>query len=176
MVAQLDAIVVPDATEEPQKYRAALLALVGDRDPVEIVKQTTRRIKELVAGRDPSDLERRPAPDEWSAADLIGHFLDAEVVLGFRWRMILSADRPAYPGYDQDRWAALPKPPLDQRWPILEALRTYNHWLIGAIPREDWQRVGLHSEVGPERLEDTIRAYAGHDLVHLNQLERALGG
>ena len=91
-------------------------------------------------------------------------------------RMILTADRPAYPGTNEKAWAQLPKPPVDQLWPVLEGLRTYNHWLLRAIPRETWNRVGLHSEVGPETIEAMILAYAGHDLAHLNQLERALAG
>jgi hypothetical protein len=70
----------------------------------------------------------------------------------------------------------LPKPPIDQLWPSLEAVRTYNLWLLRSIPRSDWNRVGLHSQVGPETIEDTVRAYAGHDVAHLNQLERCLAG
>jgi hypothetical protein len=170
------AIEIPDATAEPKAYRAALLALIGDRDPLEVVDQTPRRIRELIAGRDPAALGRRPADDQWSVSEIVGHLLDVEIAMGFRWRMILTADRPAYPGYDEKRWAALPKPPLDQLCLALEGLRASNVWLLRGIPRSAWNRVGVHGEAGPETLEGTIRAYAGHDLAHLNQLERTLAG
>ncbi|HEY7031695.1 MAG TPA: DinB family protein [Thermomicrobiales bacterium] len=172
---EIAAIEVPDASAEPQAYRATLLALVGERDPLDVIAGTPRRIGDLIQGRAPSDLERRPAGSEWSAAEILGHLLDVAFAMGFRWRMILTAERPAYPGYDEKAWAALPKPPIDQLWPALEAVRAYNLWLLRAIPRSAWSRVGLHSEVGPETLEATILAYAGHDLAHLNQLERCLG-
>jgi len=36
----------------------------------------------------------------------------------------------------------------------------------------DLRRVGLHSERGEESLEHLRKLYAGHDLLHLRQLER----
>ncbi len=165
---------VPDASKEPQAYRATLLGVVGDRDPLDVIAGTPARIRELIQGRSADELTRRPSSNEWSVAEILGHLFDGEIVLSFRWRMILTADRPAYPGYDEKAFAALPKPPIEQLWAALEALRAYNLWMLRSIPRSDWGRVGLHSEVGPETLEATILAYAGHDLAHLNQLERVL--
>ena len=175
-MAQVVAIEVPDAAREPQASRAALRAVLGNRDPIDVIAETPIRIRELIHGRSAEELTRRSSDGEWSVADILGHLFDGEIVLSFRWRMILTADRPAYSGYDQDAFAVLPKPPVDQLWPALEALRAYNLCLLRAIPRSDWNRVGLHSEVGPETLEATIVAYAGHDLDHLNQLERTLAG
>ncbi len=37
---------------------------------------------------------------------------------------------------------------------------------------EDLRRVGLHSERGEESLGYMLRLYAGHDIVHLRQIER----
>jgi hypothetical protein len=171
---EIETIEVPDASAEPQAYRATLLGVVGDRDPLEVIAQTPARIRELLQGRSAEELTRRPADDEWSAAEILGHLFDVEIATGFRWRMVLTADRPSYPGYDEKAWGALPKPPVEQLWPALEGLRAYNFWLLRSTPRSAWGRVGLHSEVGPETLEAMILAYAGHDLAHLNQLERAL--
>jgi hypothetical protein len=175
MIDDTVAIEVPDAAAAPQAYRATLRRLAGDRDPLEVVAETLRRIRALIEGRSASELARRQK-GEWSAAEILGHLLDGEIAMGFRWRMILTADRPAYPGYDEKAWAVLPKPPIDQLWPALEAVRAYNLWLLRSIPRSDWGRVGLHGQVGPETIEDTLVAYAGHDLAHLNQLERCLDG
>jgi hypothetical protein len=175
-MAEIVAIEVPDAAAEPQAYRATLLGMVGDRDPLEVVAETPGRIRDLIQGRDAAELERSPAASEWSAAEILGHLFDGEIAIGFRARMILTAEQPACPGYDEKAWAALPKPPVDQLWPALEALRVYNLWLLRAVPRSAWNRVGVHSEVGPETLEAMLLAYAGHDLAHLNQLERCLAG
>jgi hypothetical protein len=37
---------------------------------------------------------------------------------------------------------------------------------------EDLKRVGVHAERGAESVEHMIRLYAGHDLMHLEQLAR----
>ena len=57
-------------------------------------------------GRAATPTLRRPeAPGKWSATEVVQHLADSELVLGFRMRMILTEDRPALQGYDQDRWA-----------------------------------------------------------------------
>jgi hypothetical protein len=175
-VDESTAIGLPDWTTEPQTYRDALLAVAGDRDPVDLLAETRRRIRELIHGHDPDALDRRPTEDEWSATEIIGHLLDDEIVFAFRLRLALTADRPSYPGNDPEGWARLPKPPLDQLLPIWEGLRAYNLWTLRAIPRADWNRIGLHEEQGPETVETNLRKTAGHDLAHLNQLERCLTG
>jgi hypothetical protein len=174
-MAEIDAIGIPDATAEPQAYREALLAVIGDRDPLEVMAETPRRVRALVQGRSPGELERLSGEGEWSATDVIGHLVDVEIVQGFRWRLALTADRPSYPGYDEKLWALLPKPPGDRLCPVLEEFRAYNLWLLRSIPRAQWSRVGVHGEQGEETVELMIRKVAGHDLAHLNQLERALG-
>jgi hypothetical protein len=101
--------------------------------------------------------------------------LDVEIVYGFRWRLALTADRPSYPGYDEKLWSLLPKPPGDRLSLLLEALRAHNLWLLSSIPRAEWSRVGVHGEQGEETVEVMIQKVAGHDLAHVNQLQRALG-
>jgi hypothetical protein len=43
--------------------------------------------------------------------------------------------------------------------------------LKGASPG-DFQRVGVHAERGEESVEHMIRLYAGHDVLHLRQIDR----
>ena len=165
---------LPDPAADPRSYRKSLLAVVGDGDPLAIIVQTTGRIRSLIDGRSNAELERRPTEGEWSAAEIIGHLLDDEIVNGFRLRMTLTADRPSYPGTDPDRWAALPKPPFAEVWQAFQSLRAYNLWLMKSIPRNEWQRIGIHAEQGPENVELLFLKNAGHDLAHLDQLARAL--
>jgi hypothetical protein len=166
---------LPDATEQPLVYRDALLELAADRDPLAVMAQTPVRVAELMAGRDAADLARPPAPGEWSAAAIVGHMVDVQMVFSFRWRMALTADRPAYLGYDEKRWSELAKPSADRLLATLRALREYDLTLLRSIPAGAWDRVGVHGEQGPETVTVMVRKLAGHDLVHLAQLEQALG-
>jgi hypothetical protein len=165
-------LTLPDPAADPAEYRAVLLAVVGGRDPLQVLAETPRRIRELLGRLDGEALARRPADGGWSAAEIIGHLLDDEIINAFRLRMTLTAEQPHYPGTEPEGWAALAKPPLDQVWSAWEGLRAYNLWLLRSLPHPAWDRVGLHAEQGPESVEVQFLKNAGHDLVHVAQLER----
>jgi hypothetical protein len=51
-------------------------------------------------------------------------------------------------------------------------MRRSNLCLLERASDADLRRVGLHAERGEESLERMIALYAGHDLLHLRQIER----
>jgi hypothetical protein len=51
-------------------------------------------------------------------------------------------------------------------------LRRGNLRLIERATPADLKRVGVHSERGEESVEYLIGLYAGHDLLHLGQIQR----
>ena len=55
-----------------------------------------------------------------------------------------------------------------------ESLRGANLRLLARVPESDRERVGVHAERGEESVAHMIRMYAGHDLLHLRQVERIL--
>ena len=57
------------------------------------------------------------------------------------------------------------------RW---HALRRANLRLLESLRPEEWDRVGLHSERGPESVRLTVQLVAGHDRMHLDQFRRGL--
>jgi hypothetical protein len=100
---------------------------------------------------------------------------DSETVYGYRLRAILAEEEPALPGYDQDRWAdrlrydaADPNETLE----TFAVLRRRTLSLVAALDEDAWERGGHHSERGRETVGRIIQLLAGHDLVHLRQLER----
>jgi hypothetical protein len=114
-------------------------------------------------------LRRAEGPDKWSVVQVVQHLADSDLVAGYRIRMVVAEDRPALQGYDQDRWAPLPAA-LDQ----LRALRTANLRLWSRLTPAQLDRIGLHSERGPESAGHILRLMAGHDLVHRRQIDRIL--
>jgi DinB superfamily len=90
-------------------------------------------------------------------------------------RLILAQDRPQLTGYDQDLWAE--RLQYDQEDPsealeLFAVLRHANLRVIERASSADLKRVGVHVERGEESLEHLRRLYAGHDLMHLRQIER----
>jgi hypothetical protein len=78
-------------------------------------------------------------------------------------------------GYDQDSWAE--RLHYDQTEPsealqLFTVLRLANLRLLEHACADDLKRVGVHVERGEESLEHLRRLYAGHDLLHIAQIER----
>ncbi len=167
-------IVVADPVAQPMEYQRELLALLGGRDPVEVMAQTPVVIRRLAASLSAEVLTTRPEPAEWSAAEVLGHIWDAELVVSFRGRSILGQDEPALMGYDQDAWALLPRPPFPVMVDAFEAVRAANLHLARSIPAADWDRVGVHSERGRLSFRLLLQEIAGHDIAHLRQFEQTL--
>lgn len=159
-------------------YVRALLELLGDRDPLEVLAELDGWLDSRFAGVPEAALRQAEAPGKWSAADVVQHLADSELVLGFRTRMILTEDRPVIQGYDQDRWATTlryPLVPLAESRAQLTALRTANLRVLRGLGAKELERVGTHTERGPESLGHLLKLMGGHDLVHRRQIDRVLG-
>ena len=164
-----------DAGKEAGDYTRAVLGLLGNRDPNAVLEGTPAHLTRLVARLTVEELSRPETPGKWSMRHVLRHLADSELVWGYRLRRVLAEDRPAIQGYDQDRWAdglhyelADVVETLDE----FRAVRKGNLALLRALRPADRKRVGVHTERGEESVEHMIRMYAGHDLLHLNQLER----
>ena len=160
---------------ETAAYVAALLDLLGDSDPVEVLKHTPAVIAQFLESTPAQILTVPEAPGKWAIREVLAHLADSELVGGFRLRMILAHDRPQIIGYDQDLWAdRLRYRDVDVRDALEQFtfLRRANMRLWQNLGAQDLARVGLHSERGEESLEHMRRLYAAHDVLHRQQLER----
>lgn len=164
-----------DAPELRAQYATAVLGLVGDRLPMDVLRETPGALARAVATLTPEQLKRPEGPGKWSVAAVLRHLADTDVVWGWRMRLILAQDRPTITGFDQDQWAdrldyanADPNESLE----TFAVLRRDNLRLIDRATPDDLKRVGVHAERGEESAGYLVRLYAGHDLMHLNQIER----
>lgn len=163
------------APEAAQAYVAALLDLLGNRDPLDTMAATTDALREATASL-PDALARQPeAEGKWSVVEVVRHLVDSEIVYGYRVRLIVAAERPHIPGYDQDAWTDRLRYRDDRLADALAdfaALRAMNlRWLRTRTPEEQ-ARIGIHSERGEESVAHIAKLLAAHDLVHLRQIAR----
>ncbi len=164
-----------DPPQERAKYSQAVLGLLGGREPLTVLRETPAAAARAIEGWSPAQLRKPEAPGKWSIAQVLQHLADSDLVWGWRVRLILAQDRPPLTGYDQDLWAerlhyadADAQEALEQ----LRVLRRGNLALIARATPEDLERVGVHSERGEESVGYLCGLYAGHDLLHLRQIER----
>lgn len=165
-----------DPINAPDAYQRFLLAALGDDDPAEVQAATPEAIRRLIADAG-DELRTRPEPGEWSVLSCVAHIVDAELVVGNRYRWILAHDEPELMPYDQDLWVDRLHAPDETAEEMLdwwEPLRTANVALWRRTPAAGRARVGLHRERGRESYDLTFRMLAGHDRVHLDQARRTL--
>ncbi|HQR17463.1 MAG TPA: DinB family protein [Gemmatimonadales bacterium] len=159
-------------------YVASLLALLGSRDPLEVLGSTPAVAARVLAHAAPSALTKPEAPGKWSVAGVLQHLADSEGINGQRIRLMLVEDTPPIAAYDQDAWGRVfgyehADPGLALR--DFTALRAANLRLWASLDATALARGGMHAERGLETAGTLIRLLAGHDLVHLKQIGRILG-
>lgn len=164
-----------DAAAEAGAYTKAVLGLLGDRDPMPVLESTPEAVAAALTGVSAADLGRPEAPGKWSLRHIVRHLADSEIVFAYRLRKIVAEDRPALPGYDQDLWADhlhYDEEDVSQALDELRVNRRTNVRLLRSLRPEQRRRAGVHSERGDESVEHLIPLYAGHDILHLNQIAR----
>jgi hypothetical protein len=164
-----------DPPAERAAYAGAILSLLGDRDPLDVLRSTPAALADAIRGLPPAELRRPEAPGKWAIAHVLQHYADSDLVWGWRLRLILAHDRPQITGYDQDLWADrlhYDETDAAQALETFGVLRAGNLWLLARATPDDMARVGVHSERGEESVAHLIRLYAGHDLLHLQQIAR----
>lgn len=161
--------------EDAKAYTAAVIGLLGARDPMDALRETPSELLKLLERLSVSQLSRPEEKGKWSIRHVVQHLADSELVWGYRLRMALAQDRPALSGYDQDLWATrlhYDEADVETALADFTALRQANLRVLARASSEDLKRVGVHAERGDESVEHMIRLYAGHDLLHLRQSER----
>ena len=164
--------------ETPYQYTQRVLGYVGTKQPLAVQAATPRKLARLIKGVPASKLHKRPAPDKWSVAEILAHLADAEIVGGFRMRLILGAPGTPIAAFDQDSWVTSghyaerdPRKTLEQ----FRVVREANIALLKSLSPDQWKHYGMHSERGQESIAHIVKMFAGHDINHLQQVARLLG-
>jgi hypothetical protein len=154
-------------------YRSRLLGLLGDRNPLESLETTAKRVEAVARRLGDAGLSRSYGPGKWTGKQILAHLADAEVGIGFRTRQVLSEDNHRIQGFDEAAWAKrYTNVDVEAALGSFLALRRWNLALFRGLGAADLERQAVHPERGPEELGTIVRLLAGHDLNHLAQLER----
>ncbi len=78
--------------ETPQQYTQRMLNHSHGKDPVRLQQAAPRKLAALTKGLNKKRLTLRPQPGKWSIAEILAHLADAELVVGFRLRLILASN------------------------------------------------------------------------------------
>jgi len=158
-----------------EAYSKNLLALVGERDPIALLSQTPSTLSDIIRTQSATVLRTRPFEGKWTPNEILGHLVDGEWVYGYRLRLVLCEEDAPILGTKQDAWVL--RQHHNDREPsehlaIFRTLRRLNVAVWRQLSPADLTRTGRHNERGAESLGVMLRMQAGHDLSHLNQIDR----
>ena len=122
----------------------------------------------------PAELLTRPAAEgEWSAVDCLQHLVDTEAVFQFRVQCFL--DGHDFPDFNPAVDGSAPGPQTPQALvQEFARLRRESLRILKALSPADLERKVRHAELGMVTLNEMVHNWAGHDLNHTVQAERAL--
>jgi len=148
-------------------YSAAL----GDREPVEAIRENTDRVRSLTTGWTEPQFERTYASGKWTARQVLIHLAQTEMALGTRARMALSTPDYVAQRFDQDTWVAR-ESRLKGRDAVAAfvALSQMNRILFENLTPADLQIAMAHPEYGAITVDWIVHLLAGHQIHHLRQL------
>jgi len=146
-----------------------------DVPPWEVIEETPGKLKFLLDRLGPR-VEEAPAPNKWSARQILCHLADCEIVFAYRLRQALSEEHHVIQPFDQDRWATHYEAfDADLALHVFTAVRDWNVRLISGMLPEQLAKKLTHPERGEMHVAVVVETMAGHDLNHLKQIEAIAG-
>lgn len=159
------------------------VTVFADDSRVEALASYTDSIDELVSvfadanAGDGELLDRRPAPDAWSVAEVLHHLADAELHQAVRLRQMLAEDRPAWAQWDQEAYAAgllYDVRPAADALTLVLSIRHVNARLLASLSPDQWARTAVHPTEGEVDVAGWVRIAAEHLKGHVLQARRAV--
>jgi uncharacterized damage-inducible protein DinB len=149
-------------------------------ESIALLERTPRVVHELVAGLPESWLSERDTTDGWTARDVVGHLISAELDDWItRAESILDhGTTQPFPAFD--RFAHVERDRDASLHELLDRFATLRAESIARI-RElvddgHLDRRGLHPELGEVTMRELISTWTVHDLDHVAQIYSALAG
>jgi hypothetical protein len=146
---------------------------------IEELRGAPERLAALAERCPPGAIARKPAPDAFSAREIVHHLRDIEIEgHGARLVRMLEEAHPFLPGVNGDQLA------IERRYnerPHEPALEEFRHARARAVTRlsglkpEQWRRSGTLDGVGSVTVEALVQIWRTHDREHLEEMARLVG-
>ena len=150
---------------------------LNGQDPIPVLSSTAERLYALTSNLTAAQINTPPGPRKWSIANIAAHLADCEIVFSFRLRQTLATpiDQPhaIIQPFDQDAWAKrYGAYHLEPALALFQAARNWNLLYLTTVSQDDRHRPTTHPERGTMTFWTIVETMAGHDINHLQQLER----
>ena len=141
----------------------------------ESVAHAHQQLRLLVHPLNEAQLRYRPAPNEWSVSEIVGHLIDTEQLLRYRIERMCQYDQPLIIPMDQDESVqrnGYQQADVALLFRQLHAERQYTQHFLAKLPIRALWRTGWHAESGLWQVANTIHYLARHDYLHHQQIRQ----
>ena len=154
-----------------------------DREEVlRILRSTPDEVQAVCEGLSDDQVRTRPAAEAWSLLEIACHLRDSAAEEGLRVRRLIEEEQPTLDAYDQEARAREREYQREDPRRALTGLRAFWTGLayqLEGLSEDEWQREGIHPEVGRvsvrSRAEDEVR-HAREHLAQMQDVRAALSG
>jgi uncharacterized damage-inducible protein DinB len=152
-------------------------SFLGSQDPLTVLNATSSRLHNLTANLSNSQINTRPSPRKWSIREITAHLADCELVFSVRLRQTLapSLSQPHHiiQPFDQEAWAKRYQAyTFEPALALFQSARNWNLLYLTTVSKDDRSRRTTHPERGTMNFWTIVETMAGHDINHLQQIER----
>ncbi len=145
----------------------------GHMDLVERLNAGAAALRNELSGPAEDALTYRPAENEWSMKEIIGHLSDHAHFLHRRLDMMIRLEEPRLEAYDQERLVRERNPqpaPIDQLLAEFSEQRAETVNMLSELVHWNWARAGRHEELGRVSIRQLVDRAIAHDEAHLAQV------
>ncbi|MGD0469434.1 MAG: DinB family protein [Terriglobales bacterium] len=135
----------------------------------ELLQRVPSRLEQLSSDR----VESKSTPSTWSPKEELGHLLDSAANNHQRIVRAQLEDKPAMPGYEQNRWVAVHAYQRRDWVELIELWQALNRQLLAAaeaVPDSAWSRTLTVAGSEPLTLQFVFEDYIVHMLHHLQHI------
>jgi hypothetical protein len=135
----------------------------------ESVAHAHQQLRLLVHPLSEAQLRYRPAPQEWSVSEIVGHLIDTEQLLRYRIERMCQYDQPLIIPMDQDESVqrnGYQQADVSALFGQLANERQYTQHFLAILPIRALGRTGWHAQGGLWQVANTVNYLARHDYLH----------
>jgi hypothetical protein len=138
-------------------------------------KDGYREVAAALEGASEEELDARPAPEKWTAREIVHHLADSEMTSAIRLRLLVAEENATIRAYDEKSFAARLHydRPIASSLLAFQAARLATGDLLDKMTDAEFAKTGTHPEHGAYGVERWLEIYAEHAHKHADQIRRA---
>ena len=163
----------PQADEFSSFFTGYVQRVPEGTDIIALLSAQPAELRTLLSHVTDEQADVRPAPNEWSIKEVMGHVNDAERIFAYRATRIARGDTTPLPGFEQNNYVRATDfntRSLSDLVAEFEAQRRANVLSLGVLPEAELARRGVASNT-PISARALLFVMAGHVMHHIESFK-----